>query len=126
MVKIDFIAKFCLMVSCETMINWGNICLNSGDEPFGSIMRFNTWGGKGGGAKLPTHQLLLNITQMTGAFSMIHSDYSYFYRQSENSYEHFIYAAAAATAAATSYIIHMKNVETILRFANKNSQFVDK
>ena len=42
MVKIDFIAQFCLMVSCETMINCGNICLNSGDEPFGSPMRFKT------------------------------------------------------------------------------------
>ena len=57
---------------------------------------------------------------------MILSVYSYFYRQSENSYEHFIYAAAAATAAATSYTIHIRNEETILRFANKNSQFVDK
>ena len=36
------------MISCETMINCGYICLNSGDEPFGSPMRFNTWGGRGG------------------------------------------------------------------------------
>ena len=28
MVKIDFIAKFCLMVSCETKINCGNIEMN--------------------------------------------------------------------------------------------------